>query len=164
MGRLFDAVAAILGLKQEVTYEAEAALRLEAVATPALQWSPARRYRFTLDRSNGLPWRIGWQQLIADLVADTLAGRPVAEVAAGFHYAVGELLVAVSSQLQEAGLTDGRLGFSGGLFQNAVLVELAAAGLHATGSDLLLHHQVPTNDGGLALGQAVLGCGRAVSD
>lgn len=164
MGRLFDAVAAILGLKQEVTYEAEAALRLEAVATPAVQRSPAGRYRFTLDRSNGLPWRIGWQQLIADVVADTLAGRPAAEVAAGFHYAVGELLVAVSGQLQEAGLTDGRLGLSGGVFQNAVLVELAAAGLHATGSDLLLHHQVPANDGGLALGQAVLGCSRAVSE
>ena len=102
-------------------------------------------------------WAIGWQQLLAAIVADTLAGRPVAEVAADFHQAVAALLVDLAAQLRTAGLATGRLGLSGGVFQNALLVELADAGLQANGHDLLLHHQVPANDGGLALGQAVLG-------
>ncbi|NBS32686.1 MAG: carbamoyltransferase HypF [Planctomycetia bacterium] len=157
MGRLFDAVAAILGLKQEVTYEAEAALRLEAVAASVSQRRDATRYRFTLDQSHGLPWSIGWQQLLAAVVADTLAGRPEADVAADFHQAVAGLLLDVTAQLRAAGLTTGRLGLSGGVFQNALLVELAVARLQPNGHEPLLHHQVPANDGGLALGQAVLG-------
>ena len=161
MGRLFDAVAAILGLKQEVTYEAEAAMRLEAVAAPAVQRCDAGRYRFTLDKAGRLPWSIGWQQLFKALVTDTLAGRPVAEVAAEFHHAVAGLLVDLAEQLREARLASGPLGLSGGVFQNATLVDLAAAGLRAAGCELLLHHRVPANDGGLALGQAVLGSGHA---
>ncbi len=159
MGRLFDAVAAILGLNQEVTYEAEAALRLEAVALPAMRACIPGRYRFTLDRLDGQPWSIGWQQVLEAIVADTLAGRPAAEVAAGFHRAVVELLIELAGRLREARLTEGRLGLSGGVFQNAVLVELACNGLHAAGYELLLHHRVPANDGGLAFGQAVLGRG-----
>ena len=156
-GRLFDAVAAILGLKQEVTYEAEAALRLEAVAASVSERRDATRYRFTLDQSHGLPWSIGWQQLLAAIVTDTLAGRPVANVAADFHHAVAQLLCELASNLCATGLANRRLGLSGGVFQNALLVELAVAGLQATGHELLLHHQVPANDGGLALGQAMLG-------
>ena len=157
MGRLFDAVAAITALKQEVSYEAEAALRLEAVATGGIAQNNQARYRFTLEKSHGLPWSIGWQQLLTALVADTLAGRPVAEVANDFHRAVAGLLVEVANELCAAGLATGRLGLSGGVFQNALLVDLAIAGLHASGHETLLHHQVPANDGGLALGQAVLG-------
>ncbi len=157
MGRLFDAVAAILGLKQEVSYEAEAALRLEAVASSASQQCSATRYCFTLDQSRGLPWSIGWQQLLAAVVADTLAGRPEADVAADFHQAVAALLLDLTAQLRAAGLATGRLGLSGGVFQNALLVELAVARLQPNGHEPLLHHQVPANDGGLALGQAVLG-------
>ena len=157
MGRLFDAVAAILGLKQEVTYEAEAALRLEAVAALGSQQHDAARYRFTLGQSHGLPWSIGWQQLLTAIVTDTLAGRPVAEVAADFHHAVAQLLCELASHLCATGLADRCLGLSGGVFQNAWLVERVVVGLQATGHALLLHHQVPANDGGLALGQAMLG-------
>ena len=161
MGRLFDAVAAIAALKLEVSYEAEAALRLEAVAAGGSPQSDKARYRFTLDQSHGLPWSIGWQQLLTVLVADTLAGRPAAEVAADFHQAVAGLLVEVANELRAAGLATSCVGLSGGVFQNALLVDLAIAGLHASGHEPLLHHQVPANDGGLALGQAVLGRGMA---
>ena len=94
-------------------------------------------------------------------MTDTLAGRPVAEVAAEFHHAVAGLLVDLAEQLREARLASGPLGLSGGVFQNATLVDLAAAGLRAAGCELLLHPRVPANDGGLALGQAVLGSGHA---
>ncbi|NDH95035.1 MAG: hypothetical protein EBZ13_11015 [Planctomycetia bacterium] len=67
------------------------------------------------------------------------------------------LLLDLTAQLRAAGLTTGRLGLSGGVFQNALLVELAVARLQPNGHEPLLHHQVPANDGGLALGQAVLG-------
>ena len=78
-------------------------------------------------------------------------------MAADFHQAVAGLLLDLTAQLCAAGLATGRLGLSGGVFQNALLVELAVARLQANGHEPLLHHQVPANDGGLALGQAVLG-------
>jgi hydrogenase maturation protein HypF len=154
MGRLFDAVASILGLKQEVTYEAEAALRLETLAGEVSR--TPRRYRFTIDKTGPLPWQIGWHGVISAIVADTLAGESVAGIAAGFHEAVAELLVELAGQLQACGLADGGLGLSGGVFQNARLVERACERLQASGHEVLLHHQVPANDGGLAYGQAVL--------
>jgi hydrogenase maturation protein HypF len=154
MGRLFDAVAAILGLKQEVTYEAEAALRLEAVAGEASGTPP--RYRFTIDETISFPWQVGWQGVIAAIVADALAGKSVAGIAAGFHEAVVDLLVELAEKLQSGGITDGGLGLSGGVFQNARLVERVCERLQAEGHEVLLHHQVPANDGGLALGQAIL--------
>ena len=154
LGRLFDAVAAILGLKQMVTYEAEAALRLEAVAGEA-SGGPLK-YQFTIDATGPLPWQIGWQGVISGIVADTLSGESVAGIATGFHEAVAELLVELAGQLQASGLADGGLGLSGGVFQNARLVERACERLQANGHEVLLHHQVPANDGGLAYGQAVL--------
>ena len=62
----------------------------------------------------------------------------------------------LAGQLQASGLADGGLGLSGGVFQNARLVEQACERLQASGHEVLLHHQVPTNDAGLALGQAIL--------
>ena len=91
---------------------------------------------------------------MAAVVCDALAGEPVEEIAAGFHHAVVRMISAVRNRLAANG--PAMMGLTGGVFQNATLVELASKRLGAAGCDLLLHHSVPPNDGGLALGQAVL--------
>ena len=83
-----------------------------------------------------------------------LAGVPVPRIAADFHLAVCQMMVQVAARLrQSTGIN--RIGLTGGVFQNALLVELAAEGLNESGFEVLVHQQVPPNDGGLALGQAI---------
>ena len=154
MGRLFDGVAAIAGGPPSVTFEAEAALTLEswAIRRPHEDNS---RYSFDLASAAGAgPLTIDWRGLVAAVVCDVLAGEPVEEIAAGFHHAVVRMISAVCNRLAANG--PAMMGLTGGVFQNATLVELASKRLGAAGCDLLLHHSVPPNDGGLALGQAVL--------
>ena len=98
------------------------------------------------------PLVIDWRPVVADLVGDLLAGRPVEGLAASFHHAVARMIDAVSERLTPAA----SLGLSGGVFQNALLVERTLARCHRRGRGLLLHHTAPPSDGGLALGQAVL--------
>jgi len=154
MGRLFDGVAALLGGPTSITFEAEAALWLEsqAAACPA---DRATRLDFAIatEMSDG-PLAADWRPLIAAVVAQVLAGKSPASIAAGFHEAVVRLIVAMQARLGSG--PGGPVGLTGGVFQNARLVELAATHLQAAGCEPLLHHAVPPNDGGLALGQAVL--------
>ncbi len=154
MGRLFDAVAALVGGPTAVTFEAEAALALESWA--ARVSGPTRnRYAFELgDNRPGQPVAIQWQRLLATIVEDVTAGEAVERIAAGFHLAVIELIGAVSSGLGPQPPTT--VGLTGGVFQNAVLVDLATAWCRSRDHGLLLHHVVPPNDGGLALGQVLV--------
>ncbi len=154
MGRLFDAVAALVGGPAAVTFEAEAALALESWAARAPR--PAfNQYAFELgDKRPGRPVEIQWQRLLAAIVGDVIAGEPVERIAAGFHLAVIELIGGVSSGLGPQPPT--AVGLTGGVFQNALLVEQATAWCRSRDHGLLLHHVVPPNDGGLALGQALL--------
>jgi hydrogenase maturation protein HypF len=152
MGRLFDAVAALAGVTQSITYEAEAALRLEALAVAT---GPADEpYAFAIaEPGAAAPLRIDWRGLVAAVVADAIAGVEPAVIAARFHEAVARMIVAVVDRLGNRG----PVGLTGGVFQNALLVERTVAALRDAGREALLHHRVPPNDGGLALGQAVLG-------
>lgn len=154
MGRLFDAVAALAGGPPSVTFEAEAALMLESCAARG-PWPGRERYAFDLKAGvDGRPLLIDWRQLVAAVVRDILAGTPREAIAVGFHGAVSRMIDAVRRWLElEAPAV---VGLTGGVFQNATLVECTAATLRAAGCDLLLHHLVPPNDGGLALGQALL--------
>jgi hydrogenase maturation protein HypF len=152
MGRLFDAVAALAGGPPSITFEAEAALWLESQAAAG---SPADddRYAFGLvPAAVDEPLAIDWRPVVAALVGDLLAGRPVEGLAASFHHAVARMIDTVSERLAPAA----SLGLSGGVFQNALLVERTLARCHRRGRGLLLHHTAPPSDGGLALGQAVL--------
>ncbi len=146
MGRLFDAVASLVGLCHEAGFEAQAAMALEAAAD---RWEgELPEYRFSL----GADGVAAPEPVIRAVVADVRDGLAVEAIAAGFHAAVAELIVRWA---ERSGLPT--VALSGGVFQNAVLVRRATAVLRDAGFAVLTHRLVPPNDGGLALGQAVLG-------
>lgn len=147
MGRLFDAVSSLVGLRQAVSYEGQAAIELEAAADAHLE--EARRYR--LVAAGGV---IDPAPLLAGVVGDLAAGWSRGPIAAGFHRAVADCIVATADELVAAtGITT--VALSGGVFQNLLLVRLVRAGLAGRGWRILTHRLVPPNDGGIALGQLV---------
>jgi hydrogenase maturation protein HypF len=148
-GRLFDAVAAIVGLRREVTFEGQAAMELEAIAEPGEEG----RYPFEIE--SGALWQVDFRPAIERIAHQTAAGVSRGEIAARFHNTLAAAVVETCRRIRgEAGL--GRVCLSGGTFQNVRLTESAAAGLRAAGFEVFLHSKVPPNDGGIALGQAAI--------
>jgi hydrogenase maturation protein HypF len=137
-GRLFDAVASLLGVCQVSTYEGEAAARLEAIATPG----PAAVIEVELGESD---------RLFRELAARRRDGEPAATLAAVFHESLARAIVraCLASGLDTVAL-------SGGCFQNRRLLESCFTGLRAAGLDPYSNERVPANDGGLSLGQALV--------
>ena len=151
MGRLFDAVSSLLGVRHLATYEAQAAVELEWIA--ASHMDDAQDYRF--DASGG---DIDPAPVLGAMVDDLRHGCPTGPMAAGFHVAVARLIAEQAEALhQETGIA--RVALSGGVFQNVLLLRLARTALRARGLSVLTHRVVPPNDGGLALGQAAVGGG-----
>lgn len=148
MGRLFDAVAALAGIRQKATFEGQAALALEQAARGAPKKEP---YPFPL-RHEGAerPVVADWGPLIAAVKRDVRAGQSTASISVRFHEALVELLVAVA---REMGF--GQVALSGGCFQNQLLLSRAIDRLRSAGFDPLVHRYVPPNDACVALGQAV---------
>jgi hydrogenase maturation protein HypF len=158
VGRLFDAVAALLGVRQEANYEAQAAVELEELAR-LVDPDDAQRYatlQFGILGSR--PSLVDVRSFIRQLIAQWRRGIPRELLAASFHIALAELVVAVASGTRQD-LAVNRVGLSGGCFQNSLLTVLTTQRLQAAGFEVWVHQQVPTNDGGLALGQAVLAGG-----
>ena len=156
MGRLFDAVAALAGLAPSVTYEAEAALKLESLAAGAAWPGVGLTPYAIVTRGGNTPLVIDWRGLVTSIVAAVRGAVPAADIAAGFHAATVRMIVDTCTLLRGHGA--GHLvGLTGGVFQNTLLVERSLDALHAAGFEVLTHHAVPPNDGGLALGQVVLG-------
>ena len=152
MGRLFDAVSSLLGVRHIATYEAQAALELEWLATAHL--TVARHYRFRLHGEE-----IDATPVLAALTDDLRDGCPSGPMAAGFHVAVAQMIADAADRLrQRSGAR--RVALSGGVFQNVLLLRLARSELAARGHHVLTHRLVPSNDGGLALGQTVVGARR----
>jgi hydrogenase maturation protein HypF len=154
-GRLFDAVASLAGVRHEVGYEAQAAMELQALAAPAVEdGADAVAYPLPLVGSGPATWDVG--VLVRAVVADVRAGVPREVVAARFHCGLAAAIVdAASRAAAETGLT--QVALSGGVFCNALLVRLVSPGLARAGLEVLRHVKVPPNDGGLALGQVVVG-------
>jgi len=151
MGRLFDAVSALAGVRQTVAYEAQAAIELEGMARNCD--CGAVGYAFGIDDSTS-PVIIDSAPVLAAVVDDALAGVGAAIIGARFHRAVADMVVELAA-LQD---TDGApIALSGGVFQNALLLRLVCAGLHARGLCFITHRHVPPNDGGIALGQLLVG-------
>jgi hydrogenase maturation protein HypF len=148
MGRLFDAVSSLLGVRQTVSFEAQAAIELEAVAEADL--GKGREYRFAVEGG-----QIDPAPVLAAMVADLRGGHGAGVVAAGFHSAVARLMGEVAAETRRRTGID-RVALSGGVFQNVLLVELARQELSAREFEVLTHRLVPPNDGGLALGQAAV--------
>lgn len=149
MGRLFDAVAVACGIGTKVTYEGQAAIGLEQLAK-----QPERRYRVEL--SEDAPAHIETASVVEAIVADLMAGLDPARVAGAFHRWVADVVLA-SSERSRAQTGIAVVALSGGVFQNRLLTELTVPTLTEAGFEVLLHRQVPPNDGGISLGQAAIG-------
>lgn len=149
MGRLFDAVAALAGVRCLSDFEGQAAMELEAVA----EASAPLNYAFELTTS-GEPWLIQSAPVIRAVVRDVADRQPVSRIAGAFHQAVATMIVDVAARLSRASGVR-TIALTGGVFQNIVLTEAAVAGLSAAHLNVFTHRQVPCNDGGLALGQAL---------
>ncbi|MEU9890550.1 carbamoyltransferase HypF [Sphaerisporangium sp. NPDC051011] len=159
MGRLFDAVSSLLGVRHRVGYEGQAAIELEALAATA---APSTRYGSLppLRLAVGADGTLDPAPLLHGLVDGMRGGTPVADLAAAFHEAVA---VAVAELVTQVGRErDVRLaGLTGGVFQNVLLLRACRDRLRSAGFEVLTHRVVPPNDGGLALGQAVVAALRA---
>lgn len=162
MGRLFDAVAALTGVQQTVTYEAQAAIEFEALAGRSAEgtypwllegdfaYDPAQPTSQTDRMIHFLA-----APLLRAIIADLQHGVAVGTIALKFHRAVADLILQLAQRVRAVtGL--GMVALSGGVFQNVLLLELTVARLVADNFVVLTHQQVPPNDGGLALGQAVV--------
>jgi hydrogenase maturation protein HypF len=153
-GRLFDAVASLLGLRDTATYEGEAAVALEAMAGT--------------DRPAELPWRLarwgeGWVYDVVPTLRAVLAGqvegRPESELAAAFHQTIVAVTVALCEQAVRA--TGVRtVCLSGGCFQNQRLATEVPVALRSAGLRVLINRRVPVNDGGISYGQAAIAAAR----
>ncbi len=152
-GRLFDAVAAALGLAREhISHEGQAAMMLEAIIDPA---ELARESSYPLQLEHGelveINPRLMWQALLHDLQQQ----RPAGIIAARFHRFITQAVAATLHQLrQQTGIST--VALCGGVFQNMSLLQLVNERLRQDGFTVLMHRQVPANDGGLSLGQAAI--------
>jgi hydrogenase maturation protein HypF len=154
-GRLFDAVAALLGVRHEITYEAQAAIELETLARSS---PPANHiYPFSI-RDNA----IQTGDMLAAIIGDLENGTPKTKIARAFHDTMGEVAARMALDARKkSGI--GVVALSGGCFQNRLLQAAAIERIEREGFSVLVHHRVPANDGGLALGQAVVAAARLSS-
>lgn len=153
VGRLFDAVASLIGIRHEINYEAQAAIEMEALASEVIDDWGGDDYSF--DAMNTQPIEIDCGNLLRSICRDVMDGidRPV--IAARFHHAVAKMVTEVCLDAKmKTGINT--VGLTGGVFQNVLLLKLVARRLQDCGFHVLTHALVPPNDGGLALGQAIV--------
>jgi len=154
MGRLFDAVSAIAGVRQTVTYEAQAAIEFEALIDAA----EGGAYGFAISERDDL-LVVDPAPVLHSIVDDVGAGESTGAIAARFHRSVAAMIVETAERVRkQTGLTT--VGLSGGVFQNVTLTHATRSALIERDFEVLIHRLVPPNDGGLALGQAVIAAAR----
>lgn len=149
MGRLFDAVASLLGVRHRIDYEGQAAIELEALAQATGQTGTLPALPLAVHPDGA----IDPAPMVQAMVAALRAGAPPSALAAAFHQAVAVAVAEVVTQL--AGGTK-LVGLTGGVFQNVLLLGACRSLLRQNGFEVLTHRTVPPNDGGLALGQAAV--------
>ncbi len=155
-GRLFDAVASITGLADASTFEAEAAIRLEAEASLCAA-TPLEPYDFCI--ASGRPALIDLRGIIRGVIRDHLSGAAASVIAKRFHLTLAEVCLEVSVTLRDI-FKINYVALSGGVFQNRILLEAASERLAKNGFAVLTNRLVPANDGGISLGQAIVACER----
>jgi hydrogenase maturation protein HypF len=141
-GRLFDAVASLVGLRQRVRFEGQAAMELEC----ALQ--PGRNPAYCLGIKEGAPLIVDWEPMILRLLGDVTQGATIGAISALFHDALVEAIVQVAQRVGQE-----KVVLTGGCFQNRYLTERAVQRLTEASFRPYWHQRVPPNDGGIALGQ-----------
>ncbi|MGH9157325.1 MAG: carbamoyltransferase HypF [Acidimicrobiales bacterium] len=153
-GRLFDAVAALLGLRDRVSYEGQAAIELEAAASAEPLDVDGYPMSVGRDPTTGLPV-LDPAPLLAAVVAERDRGTPVGEISARFHAGLGRAAARLAADLAaEHGLAT--VALSGGVFQNTRLTAVVAGAAGAAGLEVLIHRRIPPNDGGISIGQAAI--------
>ena len=154
-GRLFDAVAALVGLRTTINYEAQAAIELEMAAHESCDEGA---YPFELQFAAGT-WLIGTRPLFDWLIRDIRRGAIVPDISRKFHNGLASLFLGLSQKIREShGLN--RVCLTGGCFQNILLFELLLTALRKQNFEVYFHTEVPAGDGGISLGQAVVAAHR----
>ncbi|MFZ3200985.1 MAG: carbamoyltransferase HypF [Candidatus Acidiferrales bacterium] len=151
-GRLFDAVAALTGVREEVSYEGQAAIELEMILANSLDGGDS--YPFDLRRAED-GWIIETRPLFDAMVEDLKRRIASPEISARFHRGLVEVFARLAGQLRSETHLD-RVCLSGGTFQNSFLLENLQARLESAGFYVFTHSEVPSGDGGLSLGQAMV--------
>ncbi len=180
LGRLFDAIAALIGLRGEALYEGQAAIELETLAVgvgvgtstiasaPANDETPdngAQPYPFSIQKqeeSEGELATLDVFPMIRAIVSDIQNGLPPAHIAGRFHRSIAELLAAAACEARDRTQLDS-VALSGGVFQNRLLLETLIARLEEQGFQVYINRRVPPNDGGLSLGQLAVAAARIQS-
>ena len=153
VGRLFDAVAALLGVRQRVSYEGQAAIELEALARRAGgRVAAGAPFGVVADRLSPAP-------VLRQLLHDRARGVPVETLAAGFHLSLAEGTARLAARLA-ATHGVGTVVLTGGVFANVLLTDVLARGLRRAGLEVLVHEQLPPGDGSISIGQAGVAAAR----
>jgi hydrogenase maturation protein HypF len=152
MGRLFDAIASLVGVRHKVNYEAQAAIELESLVDPSEESS----YSYNIVSSNLLDEGvIDPTPMIQTIATDVLSHSPIRIIAARFHNTIAQMVIDVARSIRiQTGIN--RVVLSGGVWQNMVLLNKSTELLENNGFSVYTHQQVPPNDGGIALGQAAI--------
>ncbi len=145
MGRLFDGIAAITGIKQDVSFEAQAAMELEFAAG---ELNSDDCYDFEIDEISTGTFVINWHKLITDIVSDLENNVPQNLISVKFHNTLAEVIVKIADKIELE-----KVLLTGGCFQNKYLLERAIKRLKQENYKVYWHQRVPTNDGGISLGQ-----------
>jgi hydrogenase maturation protein HypF len=143
-GRLFDAVAALVGLRTRTRFEGQAAMELEFAVEAGVE----EAYPFQLTDPINTARVVDWEPMLRGILDDLQTGTSTGRVAARFHNTLAEMIAAVARKIGRE-----RVVLSGGCFQNQYLTERTVQRLRAVGFRPYWHQRVPPNDGGLALGQ-----------
>lgn len=150
MGRFFDAVSSLLGIRDEVNYEGQAAIELEMMADKDM----GDEYSFWIHQEER-PMAIDLSETIRGIVYDLRKKVPASKISGKFHRTISRLVTETCKIIRaREGLN--RVVLSGGVFQNMFLLSLATKGLKESEFEVYTHHLIPTNDGGISLGQAVV--------
>jgi hydrogenase maturation protein HypF len=154
LGRLFDAAAALAGVRLKINYEAQAAIEFESV----LDKSELGAYQFDIQEET-----VDFRPVISSLLADIQSGVPTPILSARFHNGVADMVRNICGRIRhETGLNE--IAMSGGVWQNMMLLEHTMRGLHEDGFIVYTHRQIPANDGGISLGQAMICASRLLAD